>query len=994
MVAVCFSNASAAPTTGAFIDVNLNGVYDPGLDDYNLTVQGAIDNATPGQTIIILPGTYAEQIIIAKDGLRIVGSGNDTTNIVAFSPTPMNISFSLDLVDYYSILTVQANDVSISNLTVDGLGLGAANAGIGYWNSSGALDDLTVKGINDASNVLGDYSGIIVFTDNFFPVNFRMANSTVTGSLTNDVTIASAYVDAVLTGDLLFGSPMGSPQNGLLALDSAVVTVRSCTFSAYSMGGTDPTGSISAGVRSSGSDVSVSGSRFLLCDVGLLAIQGSAGVAGSSLQGNTFGIAVDTSLALIDANTIQGNSFGVYLYASLGLSSFVSMGSDDINGNGFGVYVKNDTGTVILMARGCGISGNTVGAFNELPDPIDMAFNYWGDATGPFEAATDPAGLGDPITNVSYSPFLTFPYGTVPQTYVVVGTSIQEAIDFAAAGDTILVMPGTYSEQLTMTKDRLSLIGSGNDTTFINAVGPMALSFSYGGVDYYSIITVQAMDVTIASLTVEGLDLGVANAGIGFKNSQAVVDQVTVQGISAPVNVLGDYSGMIVFTDNFVNINFQLSHSTLTGALSNEVTIASAYVTAALNGDLFFAAPRTVPVNGLLALDSAVVTIDSCQFNIYALSGAVADPAGALSAGVRSMGGDVTVTGSQFTGCDAGVLVTDGSATVTGSLFHGNLVDVDVVSSLAVINGNTMPGSTYGVFVYAMSGLGSFVSMNFNDITANSYGVYVKDKGGSVILDARYNNISDNGAGAFNELADQIFMPYNWWGSSTGPQNVPLNMDGSGNNVSAGVEFTPWLDAPFPTGTPFTDVYNDQNKNHVYNDGIDIPYYQIQTAIADAATNEWIVVDHGNYSESITISVAGLQLFGPNFAVDPNTGVRAVEAILEPSSANPTNGMVITVTAAGVGIAGFTITGTSHYLFSGGVDRNGVQSYANIGIQATGPVSDLLVTNNIVRDLQKGVSVSAIGTAVNNVMINAARRRDLWWMGFIVVMKGARGKMD
>src|SRR5687768_7597910 len=46
------------------------------------SIQDAIDNARPGTTIKVEEGTYAESLLIDKDGIELVGEGRKKTKIV------------------------------------------------------------------------------------------------------------------------------------------------------------------------------------------------------------------------------------------------------------------------------------------------------------------------------------------------------------------------------------------------------------------------------------------------------------------------------------------------------------------------------------------------------------------------------------------------------------------------------------------------------------------------------------------------------------------------------------------------------------------------------------------------------------------------------------------------------------------------------------------------------------------------------------------------
>lgn len=75
---------------------------------------------------------------------------------------------------------------------------------------------------------------------------------------------------------------------------------------------------------------------------------------------------------------------------------------------------------------------------------------------------------------------------TVHHVYPGPGTPIQDAIDAASPGDTVVVHPGLYSEKITLSKDNLTLVSSGGPAvTIINFTGIWCgyWSTGNGGVD-------------------------------------------------------------------------------------------------------------------------------------------------------------------------------------------------------------------------------------------------------------------------------------------------------------------------------------------------------------------------------------------------------------------------------------------------------------------------------------------------------------------------------
>jgi hypothetical protein len=114
------------------------------------------------------------------------------------------------------------------------------------------------------------------------------------------------------------------------------------------------------------------------------------------------------------------------------------------------------------------------------------------------------------------------------------------------------------------------------------------------------------------------------------------------------------------------------------------------------------------------------------------------------------------------------------------------------VSNSQIINNNT------GVY---LNGNVTGVSITNNDISNNGgpTGIDVTE-GAAAGNEAHHNNIVGNGVGVNNADTDDDFnATCNWWGNASGPTHAS-NPGGTGDAVSDGVIFAPWLIGEAPDG--------------------------------------------------------------------------------------------------------------------------------------------------------------------------------------------------
>jgi len=128
-------------------------------------------------------------------------------------------------------------------------------------------------------------------------------------------------------------------------------------------------------------------------------------------------------------------------------------------------------------------------------------------------------------------------------------------------------------------------------------------------------------------------------------------------------------------------------------------------------------------------------------------------------------------------------------------------------------------------------------------------------------------------------------------------------------------------------------------------------YATIQSAINAANNGDLIIVAAGTYREDITLNKF-IQIRGANYGVNPNTGFRGPESVIQPATSDPDNLTFFYIGANGSGavIDGFTFDGDNPTLTSI-VNINGANIDAAEALGAYDGLANTVVRNNIIKNL-------------------------------------------
>src|SRR5262245_28993781 len=273
--------------------------------------------------------------------------------------------------------------------------------------------------------------------------------------------------------------------------------------------------------------------------------------------------------------------------------------------------------------------------------------------------------------------------------FVNAGQSIQDAINLASPGDTIMVGPGTYNESLTINKSIHLISLNGADNTIINGVGN---NHNFSG-------TIMVTDGT-SQVTIGELDHGFT-INAGADETAAIL----LAGNNSFVEIQNnDIEGNATAAANFLN------HDILMGGGQNHITVQE--------NDICGTARIPVYVNGELNVGNPSFDVDFINNDVTAV--AVGD--GSNNGALIVLDAEASqVSGNFFTGIGGAALVLQqpGNTVTFSNDFSGFGDGTDIVTADTTFSIAGIPTAENLASEFAAHGV-DFTGNDLNNIISGS----------------------------------------------------------------------------------------------------------------------------------------------------------------------------------------------------------------------------------------------------------------------------------
>ncbi len=413
-----------------------------GVDAFD-TIAGAVAVVGPNTLVHVLAGTYDEPLDFdGRTNIGIYGEGSPL--VQPTSTLPWNVG-SYGTSRRTCVRVVNSTLINVSGLTFD-FSLVKANLvfGLLYWDSTGQIDGNTFQNmsVSDASGGYYEFGSCLRapgYTDT------SRAAITVSGNSFIDcgrvAILAHDYVNLTIS-DNSFSKTTPDFGYAIEIGSTSVATISGNAIHGYNTPALSD-GSNSAGIyiencftaaitTPMAKPVAVNYNEIWDCQWALYVGNEWDGYAGDvdiqlTTCGNYLHDNTDGAVAIADegasagssvtasfaADTITDNGdYGVYAFTYGDGSLHLDFATTTITGHAYGLTVEDavsPSGSAYDVAViNCDLSGNTTLAVDNLTEAatIGATANWWGDASGPYQATENPGGAGSAISGgVTWTPW-------------------------------------------------------------------------------------------------------------------------------------------------------------------------------------------------------------------------------------------------------------------------------------------------------------------------------------------------------------------------------------------------------------------------------------------------------------------------------------------------------------------------------------------------------------------------------------------------------------
>jgi parallel beta-helix repeat protein len=309
--------------------VSPTGVFDSTPTPFT-SIQSAVDAASPGDTILVGPGTYQEQVLISKDGLDLESATPGAAVIKA--PSNDVLAGNAAVVDIQNAANVVLDGFTIRGPGPSLLPFGSLNFGVYVDGASSAtIENNTITQISDnppspnASGV-GIEVGLSANNASLLGLASTVGSALVLNNTIDNYQLAGIVVDnagssATVQGNTVLGAASDvAATYGIVMSNGAAGVIQGNTVSGNVFVVGNGTQAVGIWLSNPGAGVQVLGNTVFSNDVGI-AVQGAANpvISGNSVSMSTddgIDLLAGTSGAQVTANLITDNGLdGIFVNA-------------------------------------------------------------------------------------------------------------------------------------------------------------------------------------------------------------------------------------------------------------------------------------------------------------------------------------------------------------------------------------------------------------------------------------------------------------------------------------------------------------------------------------------------------------------------------------------------------------------------------------------------------------------------------------------------------